>query len=117
MKSQHTFYSWMKLQSQKMPAENTDRKILAFSDQYFSQQKPAEEKSIFLNWKLSGFLTLATLAVVIVLMNKQPLIQKSSLVMMENDSPEMILNYKDIELMADASDLSEAEWARINSKR
>lgn len=118
MSNKYTFYGWMKNQGSIEPSAKVDKKILAYSAHYFAQNKNSSlEKNFFFNWKLSGFMTLATLAVVIVLMNRQPSLQKNQMTMIDNESPEMILNYKDIELMADASDLSEAEWAVINGSK
>lgn len=111
MKTKNSFYSWLALKTQTEPAASVDSKILAFSSQYFQK----EEKSFFAGWKLSGALALTTAAVVIILINKNPSTQPGPALMSE--APEMILHYNDIELMADASQLSDADWARINGQK
>jgi|GEM_PF-744329 len=111
MKTNNTFYSWIALKTQTEPSSTADKKILAFSSQYFKK----EEKSFFALWKLTGAFALTAAVVLVVLINKNSSIQPGSALMSE--APEMILHYNDIELMADASRLSDADWARINGQK
>lgn len=105
----NTFYQWLSSRTRQEPTSNVDQKILAYSAEYF---RPVE-KNVFFSWKFSGAVALATVALLVVLVNKSPLQGPGNALISE--SPEMILNYNDIELMADASTLSDEDWARINA--
>lgn len=112
MKAKNSFYSWLALKTQIGPTATTDAKILAFSSQFLKGKK----KSSFSNWKLSGSLALTAAVVLIVMINKNPspMIPGPTLI---SEAPEMILHYRDIELMADASHLSDADWEKINGQK
>ncbi len=111
MKTKNSFYSWLALKTQTEPSSSVDKKILAYSSQYMKN----EDKSIIAVWKLSGALALTVAVVMVVMINKNPPSQPGSAIISE--APEMILNYNEIELMADASQLSDADWARINGQK
>lgn len=108
MKQQKTFYSWLSLATRKQPSQKTDDKILS----YARETLKSEEKASLFNWKISGVAAFASIVLIITLMNRTPVKQTGDMMMAE--SPEMLLNYKEIELMADASQLSETDWAKIN---
>lgn len=109
MKTKTTFYSWLSENTRKQPSSKTDDKILSYAREVF---KPEENPARLLNWKISGVAVFASIALVIILMNRTPVMQSGDMMLAE--SPEMILNYNEIELMADASQLSESDWAKIN---
>lgn len=111
MKTKNSFYSWLALKTQTVPSAHVDSKILAYSSQYFQK----EEKSFFNNWKLSGALSLTAAVVVVVMINKNQPAGSGPVIITE--APEMILHYNDMELMADASQLSDADWARIATQK
>lgn len=108
------FYSWLKSQTDKIPPSELDKNILFYSSQFFAE-KAAKEKTSFIHWKISGIAALASIALVLILINREGTPQPASTMITE--SPEMILNYNEIELMADAGALSEADWAKINGAK
>lgn len=110
MKNNRTFYSWLSKATSRQPSSATDDKILAYAREAF---KP-EEKTMLLSWKISGIAAFASIALVITLMYRMPVVQTGDQMMAE--SPEMLLNYNEIELMADASQLSESDWEKINGR-
>lgn len=106
MNSKNSFYSWLSLKTRKEPPLSVDKKILSYSSQYFK----SEEKTAFLSWKISFATALASIALIIILMNRTPGTGPALL----TESPEMVLHYKDMELMADASNLTDEDWTHIS---
>lgn len=99
------FKSWLKNELINNPPKSLDSKVLLKSRELL-----VEEKNYF-TLSLS-VLTMAMFAVLIfqtrqfsISPAQDPMISKSK---------EMILNYKEIELMADAGSLSDSDWEQIN---
>lgn len=77
---------------------------------------PARQSPILFQWLKPGLALAFGIALVIVVnikSNRQN--EMSKLVIAE--SPEMVLNFKNIELMADAGVLSEEDWKKIGGER
>lgn len=112
----NNFYNWLRPLTEKAPSPAVDTKILAYSSQFFSSKEKEKVTVPFLfDWKISSIAVLASVALLVVLINKGTRPQPS--LMMITESPEMVLNYNEIELMADASKLTEADWAKINGTK
>ena len=114
MKNTHDpFYKWAKKLTTIAPEDHIDQKILSMAA---LKLIPLKRKSVFSKWLKPGLIATCTISFMIIVglrINKQ---SEMSLLSM-NDSPEMILNYKSIELMADAGKLSEEDWIKIEGKK
>jgi hypothetical protein len=106
MNSDNSFYSWLSLKTRKGPPSSVDIKILSYSAQYFK----SKEKTVFFNWKISVAAAFFSVALVILLINRTPGTRPDLM----TESPEMVLHYRDMELMADASNLTDEDWVHIN---
>lgn len=96
------FYHWIKKQTTQVPPKYLDEKISSMAREKLI---PLKKDSKIIRWQLSGaFATVAILFFTIMASQKNE---------MNNESAEMIMNYNTIELMSEASSLSEEEWAQI----
>lgn len=107
------FYKWAKKLTTIAPGDHLDQKILSMAA---LKLIPLKRKSIFSKWLKPGLIIIFSMSFIIIFglrINKQSAMSLLSM----NDSPEMILNYKNIELMADAGNLSEEDWIKIEGKK
>lgn len=103
------FYRWLKNNLSVTPSKNLDHKILSMASAHLAGPKDSFFSS---RWKVSGAALLASFLLIFALTPKENH-QKELSKMVLNESPEMIMNYKTIELMADSSALSDEEWNKI----
>ncbi len=109
-----TFSSWLKEKTTATPSIALDEKILSAVR---GELTGASSPSFFAyNWKLTGFAVSASIALAIVLTFKLHEINESKK-MVINESPEMIMNYKNMELMVATADLSDEDWDKIEGIR
>lgn len=105
-KQNEKFYGWMKKSTTLSVPSTLDDKILSLAQAEFRPHKKS------LNWALP--LSAVAASFIIFLAGSIYLKQQSSINELAfNESPEMILNYDNIELMADASLLSDEDWKNI----
>ncbi|MDO9181897.1 MAG: hypothetical protein Q7U04_05795 [Bacteriovorax sp.] len=110
MKKDNNFYQWAKTKTSFPPTKVIDYKISLMAREHLASPK----SNIFSRW-LPITLSLAATALVILTFN----IYNSKKIDSQafTESPEMLLNFKRIELMADASELSEVEWKKIEGNQ
>ncbi len=95
------------------PTKELDNKILSMAREKMS---PAKSVGISIKWKVTSMAILASFVVLFVLTTKNHQ-QKEINRMVFTESPEMILDYNSIELMAATSTLSEEDWNKIESTK
>ena len=105
-----SFYDLLKIKINQTPPKSIDQKILMIAKKELNDQKKS------FNWMMT---TIATSACMILfLVGYSYLVdQKAHDSYVFTESPEMILNYKNIELMADASQLDASDWERIEGTK
>lgn len=100
------FYSWIKKRTTQSPPSSLDLKILSLARNEF---RPVGKS---FRWTLPINTIAASLIIFLAgSIYFQQQINNDNIVL--NESLEMILNYDSIELMADASQLSEEDWRNI----
>ena len=110
--SNQDFYQWLKPKLDKKPSATLDQRILLMASQKM-QVQTASHRS---RWTISLGFVLAT-AIIIFSVNSKFNQQKDLNKLVLNETPDMILNYENIELMADSAKLSDADWDRIEGLR
>ncbi|MDD4975242.1 MAG: hypothetical protein PHY93_12865 [Bacteriovorax sp.] len=104
------FYSWMKSKIAHTPPARLDQKILMMANNKLNHRKKS------FRWMLpSGAFTASLVALISVSIYFNHHKNLNSLVL--NEAPEMIFNYDKIELMADASSLSDDDWKKIEGTK
>ena len=113
MKTNH-FFSWLKTRLEITPEKKLDQLILNEAKIKFKSQT----NSLQLLWTTPSKLILASSAVLIIgfIYNQKYSLDKSHQVVL-SESPDMLMNFDSIELMADAAKLSDAEWEKINDHK
>lgn len=98
----HNFFEILKDKMTKSPSRDIDQYILKKASDHFETQHRSiiPWRSIFVGT------TLATLSLVLWLQISEPKISKA----MMAESPEMLKEMDDIELLVEASQLNEEEW-------
>jgi len=106
------FYRWMKQNLSTPPSQAVDQNILNMASKKLGS---AKQSSILSRW-LKPSLTLAFgVALVLVVNSTRQRNELGKLIITE--SPEMVLHYKDIELMSEAGALSEEDWKKIEGNK
>ena len=107
-KNEKTFYQWLKSATSVNPSNEVDNRILLIA----KQELHAPPTNPFYFWiKIALPVGVTALFIFLIkIKSNQPDVFNS---VAFTESPEMILNYKQIELMADLGDLSEDEWKKI----
>lgn len=103
------FYRRMKENLTESPSAEIDNKILTMASK---KLKPDVEPSLLSQW-LKPSLAIAFSVALVIIINIKSNNRNNTNKLLLTESPEMVLNYKDIELMADAGALSEEDWKRI----
>ncbi len=109
------FFEWIKKETSLTPSSQLDQKILKKVHALF----PSEQKFYNLKkWLNPGVAFALSLTFIFILNNKfhYQLLRNDQLLSL-SESPEMILNYKDIELMAAVGNLSEQDWKKIEANQ
>ncbi|MGZ3856285.1 MAG: hypothetical protein ACXVKO_08520 [Bacteriovorax sp.] len=112
-KSDITFFQWMKKNTTKSPPRELDERILTLAHEKLGTSKSSSSKTKLI---LSGITVMASFALLLMLTSKN-IKQKEISVYALSESPEMILNYSSIELMAEASALTDEDWHKIEGSR
>ena len=104
------FFSWLKVHLEITPEKKLDQLILNEAKLKLTSQT----NSLHLLWAAPSKLIFACSAVLIIgfIYNQQNGLDKSHQVVL-SESPDMLMNFDSIELMADAAKLSDAEWDKI----
>ena len=104
------FYRWFKNITEQSPPKLLDQKILIFSKEELNHSK----KSI--HWIMPTS-AISFCLILFVVGNTYFLHQKNLNMLFLSEAPEMILNYDNIELMADASELNADDWKKIEGSK
>lgn len=102
------FFSLIKPFTEEAPASTTDHKILSVARERFNSQK----HTLLPIWKISGLAVVASIVFILIFFRSGSTPYNDSVAI--NESLEMILNYNEIELMAESSALSESDWNHLN---
>lgn len=105
----NSLYRKMKGVLSVFPDKEIDEKILAMAS---CELKKNSDNSHVFQWLRPG-LAMAFGVVLITVVNVKYYRPREISKLEVIDPPEMVLNYKNIELMADAGKLSEEDWERI----
>lgn len=107
------FSSWLNKNLSQSPPAELDQRILAMAKRKLIGNIPGPEKR---RSKKNPLLisVFASILVLIVFSNKTLFPSKINKMTL-NEPMEMILNYRNIELMADTSELTEEDWSKIES--
>lgn len=108
------FYLWIKNKTLISPSDELDAKILGIAKEKLS---PSKKSAFFFGWQMKGILATFILLFMSYQINHQMNFERDSGKLVINESPEMIMNYSSIELMAEASSLSEEDWAKIERSK
>jgi hypothetical protein len=103
------FYRGLKEKVSVSPSLEVDQHILKIASEKLSVRA---ESFSWSTW-LKPSLAFACAAVLITMINIKSHHQNEVDKLAMNESAEMVLNYKNIELMADAGSLSEEDWKKI----
>jgi len=107
------FFKWLKKETSHNPPLELDQKILHNAHAVFSKN---QNNFRFVKLLKPGLALALSLAFLIVLNNKfNPQTKGNNQLLSFNESPEMILNYKDIELMAAVGSLNDQDWKKIEA--
>jgi quinol-cytochrome oxidoreductase complex cytochrome b subunit len=105
-----SFYGQLKIKINQTPPKSLDQKILMIAKKELNDNKKS------FDWMMTTILASACIIVFLVgypyLMNRKP---HDSYVFTE--APEMILNYNNRELMADATKLNASDWEKIEGSK
>ena len=105
-----SFFRQLKIKINQIPPKSLDQKILMIAKKELNESKNS------FDWMMTTIVTSACIIVFVVgypyLINRKPL---DSYVFKE--APEMILNFKNIELMADATKLNSSDWEKIEDSK
>jgi hypothetical protein len=113
----NNFKNWISEKIMRLPSKELDVLILGQAKSLMNSKHPKEKSTHFsldnLFTSSLGYSSAAiTLTIVMALLFKTtPISDKNKLTF--NESPEMIQNYKDIELMVASSELSDQDWEKI----
>jgi hypothetical protein len=103
------FYRWMKNNLSEQPSSTLDENILAMASKKLGSAQQSSSLAQWLKPSLTLAFGIALVIVINIYSNRQNEMAKAII----TESPEMVLHYKDIELMADAGALSEEDWKKI----
>ena len=104
-----SFYEHLKIKLNQNTPKSLDQKILIIA------KKELKDTNKSFNWIIPTFVT--SVCLILFLIDFPYLFKQKSDSFVLTESPEMILNYNNIELMADASQLSGAEWEKIEGSK
>lgn len=107
------FYRWMKNNLSEKPSSQLDKNILAMAEKELGS---GAQSSSSTQWLKPG-LTLAFGITLVIVVNIYTNRRYESGKTIITESPEMVLHYKEIELMADAGALSEEDWKKIEGTK
>jgi hypothetical protein len=103
------FKNWLKNNLTVVPKKELSEKIMNLAEKNLSKEAITNENKGDYFWKLS--MSMAMIAIVFSMtFNKKINHENTSFIA---ESQELILNYQDMELMADASTLSDDDWKKI----
>lgn len=106
------FYQWMKQNLSTSPSQTIDENILNMASKKLAS---AEQSSAPSRWLKPGLTLAFGVALVVVVNTARQRNKLEKLIITE--SPEMMLHYENIELMADAGALSEEDWKKIEGNK
>ena len=104
------FFSWLKARLEITPEKKLDQLILSEAKLKFNSQT----NSLHLLWATPSKFILASSVFLMIgyVYNQKYSLEKPNQVVL-SESPDMLMNYDSIELMADAAKLTDAQWDKI----
>jgi hypothetical protein len=105
----NSFYQRLKKQISVSPSLEVDQQILQMASKKLGVKTESSPWSSWLKPSLVFACGVLLVTVINIKSHKQNEMDKLAM----NESAEMVLNYKNIELMADAGSLSEEDWIKL----